>query len=154
MNGPHILLKRGFRMSSGISAFWLSPDGKILPVMATHIHYVIDEPAGFGFSRAEIKKIYTRYGEALGAEACAREEIICQLVKRGWIRIRKYHRPDRWSVNVASLSAGSAGALRKWARTMIDRGESGIEEAWLDLQTERRKVLLQDLAYELLLFPR
>ena len=71
-------------------AFWISPDGEITPVGRNHISEVIGNPIKFGMTREEIERAYERHGEPLGLEGMAREEIIKNLIGRGWIRIRDY----------------------------------------------------------------
>lgn len=70
--------------------FWLSPYGEAVRAAPTHIYVVDNHPEKFGLSREEIDKWYAKYGEARGTEGKAREEILRELIRRGWVRIRYY----------------------------------------------------------------
>jgi len=77
----------------------ISPNGEIVSVGDTHIDAIIKNPSKFGLSASEIEKTYEKYNEPMGIEGKAREEIIINVVKRGWIRVRRY-RNDGYSVNI------------------------------------------------------
>lgn len=86
-----------------MAAYWISPKNEVINVPTVHIDTVITNPETFGLTKEGIQKIYDSYGEPLGSEGKAREEIILDLVRKGWIRIRQY-RNQGWSVNVGKLS--------------------------------------------------
>jgi len=70
----------------------------------SHIQYIIENPDIFGVSIDYIQKLYDKYGERINEEGKAREEIIKQISKDGWIRIRHYIRPkDYWSIQFDSF---------------------------------------------------
>jgi hypothetical protein len=50
---------------------------------------VLEKPEKFGLTKEELRKFYESYGEPLGHEGRAREEIIKRLMRKKWIRIRK-----------------------------------------------------------------
>lgn len=83
-------------------AYWISPKGEIVNVVNNHIDVVIKNPSKFGLTLDSIQSLYDYHHEPLGSEGKAREEIIIDLVKRGWIRVRRYR--DGYSVNVARIS--------------------------------------------------
>ena len=62
----------------------------MVPVRRNHINVVITNPERFGMTREQIGEVYQRYGEPLGLEGRAREEIVRALISIGWIRIRDY----------------------------------------------------------------
>ena len=84
-------------------AYWVSPQGKIFDVGTNHIDAVIKNPKAFGLTSEKIQAAYDKHGEELGREGKAREEIILDLVKKGWVRIRRY-RNEGYSVNIGRLS--------------------------------------------------
>ena len=79
---------------AGSVAFFVSPRGRILFVKTNHIGTVIDDPIQFGLTMDEIRARYAEYGEQLGIEGTARRKFLLQLVKNGWIRLRRY--PNRY----------------------------------------------------------
>jgi hypothetical protein len=101
-------------------AWWISPQGKILPIGQgdTHIRKVIDNPAAFGYTTERIEDIYHSYGEAVGIEKQAREEIIRDILSKGWIRIRKSG--FCYSFQLSDLSAAAKDYIFDWATRMVD----------------------------------
>lgn len=63
-------------------AFWLNPNGVIIPVSLTHIQTIIDNPVTFGPKREIIEKSFQKYNEPLGLEGKARQEIMLELLKK------------------------------------------------------------------------
>ena len=74
------------------SAYWISPNGRIVSVDTKHINMIIDNPDAFGLTSTEVEAMYTQENEKMGIEGIAREKIIMDLVRKGWIRLRKYLR--------------------------------------------------------------
>ena len=104
-------------------AFFISPEGDILPVTGSHIGTVIADAERFGLTIEKIKARYEHYGECLGTEQKARKEILLHLVSRGWIRLRRY--PNRyWSATVDTLSENTMNRLHNWAVRVL----LGIDE--------------------------
>ena len=104
-------------------AYWISPTGKILPVYEdNHIAQVIKNPKAFNMTIEEIEEIYDKENETMGSEGKARKKIILNLIRRGWIRIRRYHRPDMFSVNVPGLNKKVKNYLYQWSQAMKDLG--------------------------------
>jgi hypothetical protein len=93
--------------------------------------------------------VYARHGEPVGSEANAREEILVSLVKRGWIRIRKYGNRG-YSINVARLNGPVRDKITAWAQDLIE-GNLGIrEDRYIDVRItspiENGQMSLSDLA--------
>ncbi|GHT63261.1 hypothetical protein FACS1894110_00650 [Spirochaetia bacterium] len=101
-------------------AWWISPQGKILTVEqgSTHIQKVIDNPNAFGYTTEQIEDIYHSYGEAVGTEKKAREEIIRDILSKGWIRIRK--NGFCYSFQLNALSEIAKNYIFDWATRMVD----------------------------------
>jgi len=114
------------------AAFFISPDGDILNVTASHIATVIENPERFGLSSGEIAAAYKACGEKLGLEGQARREIIAGLILREWIRIRHYPKDSEmgWRFNVRSLSMEVRAVLSDFARSLTSQtGINGFREA-------------------------
>lgn len=131
-------------------AFWIDPNGVIMPVMRSHIAAVIADPVLFGVTREYIESVYREYGEALGWEGKAREEIIKRLIIEGWTRIRDYG--DYLSVQLFSLHEHDPAArLLSFFRSMS--GRYSLEtEVRLGILSEgkTRSMRLGDVEQELL----
>lgn len=56
----------------------------------THIDFIFLKPEKFNYTRDMLADTYKKYGERLGQEGKAREEIIRDVSKYGFIRVRKY----------------------------------------------------------------
>jgi hypothetical protein len=64
-----------------------------------HIDFIIAYPKKFGLTDEYIKDMYNTYGEKLGQEGHARQQLIMDATLDGWIRVRHYTRPrDYWSI--------------------------------------------------------
>lgn len=108
------------------AAFFISPEGDILPVNGTHIGTVIANAEQFGLTIEKIKARYDYYGESLGTEQNARKEILLHLVSRGWIRLRRY--PNRyWSATVDTLCENTMSRLHNWVVQVL-RGIGEVRE--------------------------
>lgn len=107
-------------------AFFLSPEGNLIPVPLNHISTVISEPERFGLTPAEIETTYRKYSERVGVEGEARKELLFEIISRGWIRLRRY--PNKhWSVTAGNLTPPIQKILRGWAEKMLS-GTDGFRE--------------------------
>ena len=70
------------------NAYFISPDGEIVPVPQRHIDLIESNPELFGLTGKYLDKIYKKHGEARGSECCARREFLKKIKNRGWIRVR------------------------------------------------------------------
>lgn len=112
----------------GTVAMWISPRGEILAKQNTnHIAMVIENPQKFGLTKEYVEEKYKEYGEPLGVEGKAREEIIRELVKNGWIRIRRYTNKF-WSITINKLTKKVKDYLFDWAQKTLT-GIAGFKEA-------------------------
>lgn len=89
--------------ASQAEAFWARLGKRGIEVydvsQGNHIGKILDNPTLFGLTREEIENLYAQYGEPIGLEGKAREEVIKHVAKEGWVRIRHYTgRNDYWSI--------------------------------------------------------
>lgn len=133
-------------------AFWISPQGKVkfITNKDTHIGQIIKNPTYFGYTKNMIQDIYNKYNEKLGSEGNAREEIILSLIKKGWIRIRKYNRPDYWSINVPNLNNKIKDALQSWSSYIIKQGEGPYSNVKIDTPMKILQYNVSDLSKDVL----
>jgi hypothetical protein len=112
----------------GSIGLFISPQGEVVQVAQSHINTVILYPARFGITTQEIESVYAKHKEPVGVEGSAREEILCSIVMQGWIRLRRYIKPqEQWSVTVNQLNDGVRLFLHDWAGKMLG-GEMGFRE--------------------------
>jgi hypothetical protein len=132
-------------------AYWISPIGRILPIEGEgkHIDFVIESPETFKYTDEKIKSIYDKYGEDYGFEGKAREEIMLNLFKRGWIRIRHYKRNDFYSVNVKDFVDGRYEYIYDWANEMVKNGQK-YSDVKIDTEEKLYSTTIQDIADDVL----
>jgi len=149
--------KRHLNEVSGNVAYWISRSGELVEVGTSHIDVVISNPTKFGYTGKKIRDIYDKYGEVLGVEGQAREEIIVDLIKHGWIRVRKY-RNQGYSVNINKFSKKIKDVLFDWASKLISSGIKGVKETDkyipVNIQAfgsgENKSLTIQDIANDVL----
>jgi len=126
-------------------AYWITPEVMILLVIKSHIDLGFDDSSFFGLSRETIENIYDRYKEEYRTEGKARGKNLLELFRNGWIRVRKYLRPDRWSINFFSISEQSVKNLRYFASVMIKNGKPMNDEVLIDTQEYRKIYTMNEL---------
>ena len=114
-------------MAKGFTAaYFISPSGEIIYSGGKHIDTIIQYPEKFGLNKGIIEYVYKHYGERMGQEGKAREQLILTLLKSGWIRLRRYG-DNFWSVNVKNYTGKSKSYLQKWARAIL-KGTKDFKE--------------------------
>ncbi len=98
----HIVLRPTFREtmeSEGIGgtmsqehAFWVSGETWI-DAKEDHLQPILNGPEQFGLSQTRINEVYAEHGQSVGAEGAARDELIREAAKNGWVRVRRYREP-------------------------------------------------------------
>ncbi len=128
-----------------IEAFWILPDDQIISVHRTHIQTVIDNPQLFSLSSDYIVSKYAMENEELGVEGRAREQIILELLKDNYIRIRYYPRKSSWTINLNELSMKSVRILQKWSEFIIGQGFSKYDLLNIDMPKGKLMLPIEDL---------
>lgn len=104
----------------GHNAYWINQRGKILDIgIGTHIDQVIQSPANFGLTIKYIRNVYEKFGEPVGIEGKAREQIMIELIKNGFIRIRLV-KNQFWIINSNRYDKRLKKALSVWAEIAKD----------------------------------
>ena len=126
--------------------YWLGSSGQCIPLHGDrkHIDEIISNPPLFGLTMESLSGIYEEEDEPLGIEGRARKRIILDCVKRGWIRIRRYPREGRWTVNVYELTDRNRYYLTRWAAVMSGYGFVHDDVA-IDLPDKLLKYTIQEL---------
>ena len=89
-------------MGMDLQAFWYKA-GKIIKIDQNHISAIIANPESFGMIRDDIEETYKQFNEPIGCEGKAREQIMIEAMKNGWIRIRQRSGKDgiTWVIQFA-----------------------------------------------------
>ena len=119
------------------NAYWVSPSGDKFSVTSTHIEEVIKNPATFGLTSEYIREVYKKYGETLGLEGNARDEIIKNLINKKWMRIRYDKGLDYYIVGIKNLEKDQLYFLKKW----------GIELLNSDPTVAMKEVFFNDMTF-------
>ena len=82
------------------NAFFISPKGKIIPVPDRHVVTISKNPELFDLTVDHIKTVYKKHKEDVGWEGHARNEIILDLLKNDWIRLRFFSRGGTWRLQI------------------------------------------------------
>ncbi len=116
-------------------AYWITPDYKVIPVSTSHIEMIIDHPEIFHVPYEIISAVYARYGETVRTEGRAREEIIIDVVKKGFVRVRRYVRRQNeyWSINVSHLNDAAMAMIQQFFG-LICQGKLGYKEIDKEIQ--------------------
>ncbi len=105
-------------------AYFVNPYGKIAPLEnPRHINEIIQKPEKFGYTKEHIQDIYAKHNERYGQEGKAREEIIHDLLGKGFAHIRLYK--NFWAVNVNHYDDKTKSALSTWAGDVLNHPKVG-----------------------------
>ena len=133
------------------TAYWINPYGQILEMKtSTHITEVVKEPEKFGLTKEYIEKKYAEYGEPVGFEGKAREDIMRDVIKQGYIRIRAYR--AFWSVTIYKLDNKTKNSLGAWAEIAKENEQMGsyAPVKILELESDTmHKSTVRDIYFEL-----
>jgi hypothetical protein len=108
------------------NGFWVKDDTVYDVTFSSHVAFVLDNVNLFSISLEEIEEAYSNCGEPFGSDGGkAREQLIRRAIGFGWIRIRKYEKPNYISIQCKSTHDQRMDIVTflKWAI------ESGIIKA-------------------------
>ncbi len=111
-------------MNQRIEAYWISPDGKIYPVEKTHIQAVAENPKRYGTTLGIVKQEFEKYGEVFPfQEHKARRNILTEIIKMGWIRLRLELKSATWTAETWEWNKREKEALEIWLNFMKNKGK-------------------------------
>jgi len=110
------------------NAYWISPRGALIPVTNRHINTVIDNPKKFGLTKEYIEDVYKKHNEPIHHEGNAREEIIENLMRTNWIRIRLIPKKDQYTIQLNKLTKKAKDYIFDFAVKMTKSGASKYGE--------------------------
>jgi len=128
-------------------AYWISPEGEIIPVPDHHIDLVIAEPERFGLSVKAVVGSYSKHKEKLHVEGFARNDTMFNLIKKRWIRIRYKDRSDSFTIQTAVLDDVIREYLMSWATGVIkESSKSNYTGYVLGTKDATESGILEELA--------
>lgn len=89
-----------------MNAYWISCDKEepwLIGVDNRHINKICEHPEWFGLTDDYVKEVFKKYNEPLGHEGKARDEIMADLISKGWIRIRYNPKQYSWTFQVKDV---------------------------------------------------
>lgn len=125
------------------SAYWITPENKIIPVPITHINCIINNPDLFDVELPHIKQLYGKYDEPLGFEGRARREIMTEIINRGFIRVRLKPREWEWYMECRELNDKTTASVEQWIAYMK---EAHNKHSQYDLCKQIHIVSISDLS--------
>lgn len=112
-------------MGASTEGYWIAPSGDIIPVPKLHINMVLENPEKFRLTKKQIQEVYDKHKEPIGLEGKARAEIMSDLIREGWIRVRYLPRSDSFTVQLNKLTDRNKDHLYAFSNEAI----KGIEGA-------------------------
>jgi len=105
------------------AGFWYRR-GKLFDIGSKkHIMYILESPETFGLTPEHVRQVYIDFNEKFGFEGKAREALIKEVSKNGWIRVRHYVRPrDYWSIQYDRYDLREKDLKNLVAFLMLDKG--------------------------------
>src|ERR671937_716846 len=119
-------------LTDGNIGGWITPDGRVHAIgTRLHIKDVCLDPGFYGLTLEGLLAVYDRHGEAyrplpgvvfIGGEGRARNQIMIELIEKGWVRYRR--RNSRWTFDAWVLSAKMKETIFNWAKSQDAGGYS------------------------------
>lgn len=107
-------------------AVWVSPENEVYWVPESHVAWACDHPERCGMTEDALRAVYARFGEPWREDGtAAREEIVRDLVGRGWIRLRRYRNGWSYSTN---RSVEAEARLRSFLALVTETSVHGYQE--------------------------
>lgn len=115
----------GTRRHITTGAFWISPTGdiRVMDSGKYHITDVIQNPIVFGLSRSTIDNVYDAHGERMGQEGVARDNLMTNLLRDGWIRVRV--RRNNYSIQVWEFLPKTYTLIENFISSLLEDGVNG-----------------------------
>ena len=127
----------GIIMGMNGKAYWYK-NGKIIEVSTLHITDVCHNYKIFGLTKEYIQSKYDKYNELWGSEGKAREEIMCELMEKGWIRIRQSvgKEGSKWTIQFDNYKKRKKDLQEIVAQLLLDNDEMKDYDTLVLLQSE------------------
>lgn len=124
-------------------AYWISPAGETIPVIMTHIDSVLKDPVRYGLTQEYIDRVAEENGGVgeLRDGGKARDAIMVEMLKQGWVRVRKVSKPyEYWTIQIENLSRTVKRNIIKWVEEMSQMNEHRLKDTVVVLDTKGDKL--------------
>jgi len=101
-------------------AFWISPVGEFFPLPhdTFHIDMVETIPERFGLTIEYIRQIEIQTNSSISEGTLARDTIVTELFRKGWLRIRVYK--NSWTIQTSRTHSEYIGPqLANWLEDLF-----------------------------------
>jgi len=111
-------------------AYWISPEGEIIPVegVKKHIDIICDQPELFGLKIEDVEVVFKKFKEPIRWEGYAREKIMKDLFEKGWIRVRYVTRSDVFTIESNVFDEKKTINVVKWAKKITNGEIDNVSE--------------------------
>lgn len=97
-----------------IEAYWISPDGDIYLVPKKHINFIAENLEMFGIFQKGFVELFEKFGEPSGFEGKARNEVMTDAIRQGWVRLRYNPNNHSWTIELRNFDIKTKQNLGKW----------------------------------------
>ena len=108
----------------GAMAYWISPTGKIIDAEISHINYVFKNPEKFNLTRKYIEKVYKKTNEPIGWDGFAKDNLVREILKLGWIRARYYDKGG-WTIQAQNLNKKTKDNIWDFVEMLFSKNKIG-----------------------------
>ena len=121
-------------------AYWISPDGEIIPVKEKHIHVLCSQHRRFGLTSNDVNTVFQKYKEPLFSEGRARNELMAAVFKKGWIRLRFNCRTYCWTIETCQFTRRIIKNICTWLNKTADCASQCSKILYSDLYLLNKKM--------------
>lgn len=97
-------------------AYWISPKNEILVVDDIHINSIVEHPEWFGLTAEELNK----RGIQRGKEDETRNQLMMELIKKGFIRVRYYPKYDYFNFQLHAPHGELSETQKQQIESFVD----------------------------------
>ena len=120
-------------MTKACDAYWLSPTFEIFEVKQKHINFISENVEKFGLTRVDYNLTFKKYNEPFGFEGKARNELMENAFKKGWIRLRNRVNQgyvcELWEYN----KSAKANVLN-WVQNILMKSDAYVSNSMFELE--------------------
>ncbi|MFP4483762.1 MAG: hypothetical protein ACLFO1_02800 [Spirochaetaceae bacterium] len=106
---------------SQTQAYWVSATGTWVDAGEDHLASVLENPEQFGLSKTRIEEVYAQHSETVGTEGRARDQLIQEAARSGWVRVRRYSEPANRIVLQSYNLESKVSSLRSFLQELAHR---------------------------------
>lgn len=141
-------------VDSKATAYWLSPSRDILPIDTSHIDTIVADPERFNLTQEYLNDVAEKHGgrHELRDGGKGREEVMVDLMKKGWVRIRKNR--ETWIIQLdapslnGKINRTQKKAITNWAEQMINMNDNRKRDTVVVMDLKGNKLFGGGMLYK------